>query len=230
MAVAQSALNVAKEALRRAQAAVDKSRGILNAATALLETVKETAKAGLDAVSEIARLGLGGLISIHEIEFCSSIETTATGSFSATMKATLLGSHRTFSFSINLKNVDEMARQLAEKAFPGVIAGRKRRSVVEGTPRQIKQLSAHRPHRRNDFGTEHDTADVEQALELEGRRRFAEQKRLKRDARSLKAAIKETDCVPQQHIHLNIDDLHLDNLYVNPGEKIWLTCVPSSCC
>lgn len=216
---ARYTLDAAKGVVAAAQVVVDQSRHTLDGVKAALEVVKAAVKAGADAASAITRLTLGGLMNIHKMEFNVHIAVAATGSFSGTMEATLLGAYSRFSFNLNLKSVDQMARDLAEKVFPGITSSRKRRSAVEETRSDDHPMRPHHPHSRKDVDNEHDTDGVERALERERRRHDAVHKQIEHEAKKLKAAANRTDYAPQQAIHLSADDLHLDMLNARPGKS-----------
>lgn len=216
---ASSALNVAKAALSAAQAIVDKSRIALDVAIAALEAVKNTVKAGFAAITAIAQQGLGNLISIHKIEFNAAIDVAETGSFSGNIEATLVGVYFKFSFSLNLKSVDQMARDLAEKVFPGIIGLRKRRGVIAATPRHIHPVPPRRRHPRDTVGNEHSIDGVDRTLKLERWRRAIGLEKMKREANKLKAANERIDSTPQQNIHLTLDDIYVGKLKACPGKK-----------
>ena len=107
-------LNVAEEGVKTTGDSLKVAKGTLSAAQA-------TYKAGSDAASAIARLGLGGLIDIRMIEFDVEISVASGGRFSGRMEVSFLGKgHQRFSFDLRLKNIDAMAKDLAEMIFSGI--------------------------------------------------------------------------------------------------------------
>lgn len=195
---ASFSLVAARGVLSHAQLVVDKSRVTLDAAKTVLESVKQTVQAGADAASAITRLTLGGLINIHKIEFKVTIALAATGRFSGSMDASLLRVFKKFSFNLNLNSLD----------FPGITSGRKRRSALEEASRDIDPMRLH--HHQEQVDNDHYADDVEQLLEHERSVHEVEQKQIQREASKLKAAANRTDYIPQQNVHLDVDDLQAE--------------------
>ena len=213
-------LEVAKGSLKAAEAVALESSKTLDAAVFTLEGVKASVKAGSDAAAAISRLTLNGLISIRKVDFNVEIALAATGRFAGSMEAALLGGgYNTFGFNINLQSVDQMARDLANKAFPGITAGRKRRSSFEEISSEIYTTPARdtRMGQQNPPNAKNHMDDVERSLEHERNRHVANRRDIEHKMKKMKDSVSKTDFAPQEAINLTVDDLHLDKLDTHPG-------------
>lgn len=119
--LAGQSLNVAKEAFRAAELTFNTASDAVQAATDSLNVVKETFRVGAQLIGEIASFGLSGLIDINEITFESSLSAATGGSFSLTVRATILGSSQNIKISADLNDIPgTITRPLADKVCPGL--------------------------------------------------------------------------------------------------------------
>ena len=111
----------ADAALATAKATLDATKRSLDGANAALTATEKTYKAGASAASQIQKLGLKGLAVVRKIEFDVETGVVKSGKFSGRIEAKLLGKESSFGFNLKLDSVEDMAKDLAEKMFPGII-------------------------------------------------------------------------------------------------------------
>ena len=111
----QDSLKKATDALDAANVAFDAAQGTLTAAEATLEGVKITYATGLKASELIAQYSLNNLINIREITFDVSLAVADGGQFSGSFSATILGEDMNESVYINLRDITDVAKNLADQ-------------------------------------------------------------------------------------------------------------------
>ena len=117
---ARQTLTLAKLALEAAQEIVDASQVTLDIANGVLEAAAATYRFGTEAATAIAEFGLTGLINIREISFDVGLSAATGGQFSASIRASFLGSDEvTLSLSINVRDIVSIAKDLAEEIGEG---------------------------------------------------------------------------------------------------------------
>ena len=113
--VARGALQLAREAARGAEHTVD-------LANAALEAAQATYQVGLQVADLITTLGLAAnrLVSIKEITFDAVLGDANAGRFSGNLRGCLAGNEVSIGMSINLYDITEMAKNLADRVVRGV--------------------------------------------------------------------------------------------------------------
>ena len=140
-AVCKSLRKPAFAGLRKAQDLVEKSKGILSAANAVLigaehvvkiskrsldivnavlEGVKRAYQAGTKALSAVAKFGLGGVFDIRRVSFDVALSTAATGHFRASIVVSIFRKLKRFSLNINLRDILSFVKAIGERAFKGI--------------------------------------------------------------------------------------------------------------
>jgi hypothetical protein len=121
-------LAIAEAAIHGLKVIVDATKIILDVAIAALEVVKVTVAVGLKALEAITKFLLTGIINIKEIGFDVHLSLFSHGRISAYVVASFFGSNPiTLQVTIPLINPLAIAKDLAERAIPGL--GRKKRNM-----------------------------------------------------------------------------------------------------
>lgn len=120
-------LDVERVALQVALTTVNVGRSGLEATQRTLEAVKSSVKAGVEAASDLVKWGVYHLVDVKEAEFHASLSEVESGLVMATITVQFPhGCPQSYNFSLNLESLQDTARHVAEKIYPGIIA------IVEG--------------------------------------------------------------------------------------------------
>ena len=113
-------LDAAIAILSGAQGVVNAAEESLNLAIAFLEGVKRTYRVGVNALDAITKFTLTEIVNIREMYFKVELSVANGGVFQCRVKGVLLGNNINLELTLNIRNPLELAKSLAEKAISGI--------------------------------------------------------------------------------------------------------------